>query len=63
MFRQGFGNDTITDFEEGKKKVDVIEIHDNMFADFAAVMANSEQVGSNVVITTADGVNSITLLD
>jgi hypothetical protein len=62
VFKQGFGNDFINDFEEGKKKVDVIEIHDNIFADFADVLAHSTQSGTNVVIT-ADGVNSITLVD
>ena len=64
VFRAGFGNDFINDFEEGKKKVDVIEIHDNIFADFADVLLHSTNDGSgNVVITTADGVNSITLVD
>jgi Ca2+-binding RTX toxin-like protein len=62
VFKQGFGNDFINDLEEGKKKVDVIEIHDNIFADFADVLAHSTQSGTNVVIT-ADGVNSITLVD
>jgi hypothetical protein len=38
----------------------VIEIQDSLFADFAAVQAASQQVGSNVVITL-DASNAITL--
>jgi hypothetical protein len=37
---------------------DVIEFHDGLFANFAAVQAASQQVGSNVLITI-DASNSI----
>jgi hypothetical protein len=43
-----------------KKVGDVIEIDHNIFANFADILANSVQDGSNVVIT-ADAENSITL--
>ena len=58
------GSKLITDFEEGKKGGDVIEFDHKVFADFAAVLANSaEDASGNVVITTPGGANSITLLD
>jgi Ca2+-binding RTX toxin-like protein len=62
VFLSGFGNDVIEDFEPGKKGGDVIAIDHNIFADFVAVLDNSEQNGSNVVIT-ADAENSITLVN
>jgi len=57
VFGSGFGMDNITEFAPGH---DVIELHDGMFADFAAVMANAQQVGSDTVITY-DANNKITL--
>jgi len=62
VFAAGFGNDVIQDFEAGKKQGDVIEIDHNIFADFADILANSMQDGSNVVIT-ADAENSIALVN
>ncbi|MBX9826325.1 MAG: pre-peptidase C-terminal domain-containing protein [Xanthobacteraceae bacterium] len=60
VFKSGFGLDTITDFAAGAASDDVIQIQDELFADFAAVQAASAQVGSNVVITL-DASNTITL--
>jgi hypothetical protein len=60
VFKTSFGHDTLTDFAAGGSSVDIIEIHDDLFADFAAVQAASQQVGSDVVITY-DAYNSITL--
>jgi Ca2+-binding RTX toxin-like protein len=60
VFGAGFGHDTISDFTAAASAKDVIEFHDRLFADFAAVQA--AQVGSDVVITV-DDFNSVTLLD
>lgn len=60
VFQSGFGHDTITDFAAGAGVGDVIELHDDIFADFAAVQAASSQVGSDVLITV-DASNSILL--
>ena len=56
MFGASFGLDTVTDFHNG----DHIEIDDHQFADFAAVLAASHQVGTDVVITL-DAADTITL--
>jgi serralysin len=55
-----FEHDTISDFVAGAGPGDVIKIDDVIFADFAAVLAASTQVGSDVVIIK-DANNSITL--
>ena len=62
VFAPGFGKDTITDFTPGPNsgQHDVIAVDHSIFADFAAVMAASAQVGADTVIT-ADANNSITL--
>lgn len=60
IFRDGFGFDTVTDFAVGAASDDVIEFGDGLFVDFAAVIAASQQVGSNVEITV-DGSNGILL--
>ncbi len=60
VFKAGFGQDTVADFTAGAASGDVIEIHDGLFADFAAVQAASQQIGSDVVITH-DAANTITL--
>jgi Ca2+-binding RTX toxin-like protein len=60
VFHAGFGQDTIADFAAGSGVGDVIEFHDAIFADFAAVLAASQQVGANVRITV-DASNSIVL--
>ncbi len=41
---------TATDFSAGSSVNDVIEFHDGMFANFAAVQAASQQVGDDVRI-------------
>jgi hypothetical protein len=51
-----FGHDTVTDFRSG----DHVEIDDHQFADFSAVLAASQQVGSDVVIAL-DAADVITL--
>ena len=55
-----FGHDTITDFRAGAGTDDFIQFDHTMFADFAAVMAASQQVGADVVITF-DAADSIRL--
>lgn len=55
-FSQNFGNDVITDFVAG---VDEIELDQTMFADYAAVVANTAQVGADVVLS--GGGNALTL--
>jgi Ca2+-binding RTX toxin-like protein len=60
VFHAGFGQDRINDFTAGAGTNDVIEFHDNIFADYAAVMAAASTVGANTVITV-DGSTSITL--
>ena len=55
VFRGSFGNDTVTDF----RSEDVITF-DDVFANFAAVRAASQQVGADTVITAQDG-SSVTL--
>ena len=52
LFGVGFGQDTVTDFQKG----DHIVFDDQVFANFAQVLAsNPQQVGSNVVITDVGG--------
>lgn len=59
-FHPNFGNDSIEDFDTDSVSHDVIQFDTLIFADFAAVLAASQQVGSDVVIT-ADNSNSLTL--
>jgi RTX calcium-binding nonapeptide repeat (4 copies) len=56
LFEDGFGHDVITDLRDG----DRIQFDSDVFANFHAVRAASQQVGSSVVIT-ADADNTITL--
>jgi Ca2+-binding RTX toxin-like protein len=56
-FSAGFGHDTILDFAPGG---DDIQFRTEVFANFAQVMANATQVGTDVVITKDAG-NTITL--
>ncbi len=52
VFRDGFGHDTIVDFEIGSGAAhDVIDFTEAGFADFNAVLAAASQVGSDTVIT------------
>lgn len=55
-----FGHDTITDFVAGPASADVIEFGSSLFADFAAVLAATSQIGANTVITF-DASNTVTL--
>lgn len=56
VFGAGFGHDLISDFGQG----DHIQFAEDVFQDFAAVLAASRQVGSDVVITL-DAANAIVL--
>ncbi len=56
----GFGRDFITDFSAGSAVGDVIEFHDGIFANFAAVQAAATTSGSNTIITV-DANTTITL--
>jgi Ca2+-binding RTX toxin-like protein len=51
IFNTHFGSDTVTDFKVDG--ADVLEFHGNLFADFADLLAHSQQVGADVVITHA----------
>jgi predicted extracellular nuclease len=56
VFEALFGHDVVTDFGRN----DRIELHDGLFGSFQAVLAASQQVGGNTVITL-DADNTITL--
>jgi serralysin len=62
VFAPGFGKDTITDFVAGPNPGphDVIEFDHTIFANFAAVLAASAQVGNDTVIA-ADPQDTLTL--
>ena len=51
VFAAGFGHDMVTDFRSG----DHIAFQDGVFSDFQAVLAASQQVGADVVITLDSG--------
>jgi large repetitive protein len=57
VFSGSVGKDTITDFNASN---DVLQLSQNAFADFSAVLAHAAQAGSDVTITV-DPSNSITL--
>ena len=59
VFGANFGHDVVTDFNRFD---DVIEFHDGLFGNFRAVLAASQQVGNDTVITL-DANNSIVLED
>ena len=48
----GFGSNTINGFTPGQ---DVIQFNHALFANYAAVLADSQQIGGNAVITDAQG--------
>jgi Ca2+-binding RTX toxin-like protein len=50
IFGAGFGHDTIADFAGGPGLGDVIQF-EGLFADFAAVLASTQQIGAHSVIT------------
>ncbi|MDR6671029.1 calcium-binding protein, partial [Rhizobium sp. 1399] len=60
VFKAGFGKDTVTDFAAGAGSLDVLDIGNDLFADFAFVLAAATQVGADTVITH-DANTSITL--
>ena len=60
VFRDNFGNDTISDFAAGAGSQDVIDFKTDQFADFAAVMAAASQAGSDTLISL-DAYHSVLL--
>jgi Ca2+-binding RTX toxin-like protein len=56
-FNPGFGNNTITDFNTSH---DVLQFNAALFANYAAAMADTKQVGANTVITY-DSNDTVTL--
>ena len=60
IFKSGFGLDTLTDFTAGAGSQDVIQLDQDVFADFASVLAAASQVGSDTLITY-DAANVLTL--
>jgi serralysin len=60
IFDAGFGHDTITDFEGGSKVGDVIQMSRTVFVNLEQLLAASQQVGDDVVVT-ADTGNTLTL--
>jgi Ca2+-binding RTX toxin-like protein len=60
IFEIGFGRDTVTDFIAGAGSDDIIAFDDDVFTDFASVLAVASQVGSDTVITV-DSTHSLTL--
>ncbi len=59
-FASGFGRDLVTDFNATSPLHDVLEFSKAVFADAAAVLASSAQIGTDVVITK-DAANSLVL--
>jgi Ca2+-binding RTX toxin-like protein len=58
VFGPGSGSDTITDFAAGSgADRDVIKFDRAVFADYASVLANASQVGSDVVISLGSNFN------
>jgi Ca2+-binding RTX toxin-like protein len=56
-FDPGFGDNTITGFNTSR---DVLQFDTTLFANYAAVMADTRQVGANAIITY-DANDSVTL--
>ncbi|MGQ0674397.1 MAG: Ig-like domain-containing protein [Hyphomicrobium sp.] len=64
VFRRGTGHDTIADFQRGtgaNPLIDVIDLTDFSFADFAELMAHATQDGADTLITL-DADSSLRLL-
>jgi Ca2+-binding RTX toxin-like protein len=59
VFAQDFGQDVIKDFRASGANHDTIEFSKSTFADFDSMLANAQQVGHDVVITS--GTDSLTL--
>ena len=60
IFRDNFGHDTIVGFKVGARSDDVIELHSDVYADFAAVLAAATQFAGDTTLTI-DPLNAITL--
>lgn len=60
IFHANFGQDTIVDLTAGAGSPDVIHFDNDVFADFASVLAAASQVGADTVITHDAG-NVLTL--
>ena len=60
IFKPGFGHDTVTGFQSGAGTDDVIQLENMGYTDLAGVLADTQQVGADAVITV-DASNSITL--
>lgn len=60
VFLAGFGKDTIQDFTAGAGSDDIIAFGNDVFADFASVLAAASQVGSDTLITV-NANNTLTL--
>ena len=56
-FNAGFGNNTITDFNTSH---DVLQFAAALFPNYAAVMADTQQIGANTVVTY-DAIDTVTL--
>jgi len=61
IFENGTGDDQIMDFSTGAGSDDVIDITDFGFADFAELLAATNDSGADTVITL-DGDDSLTLI-
>ena len=53
VFAAGFGDDIITDFQAGKAAGDILQFSKGLFANLGSVLAASQQVGADVVITAS----------
>lgn len=65
VFRDGFGHDTIADFQLSigwRRNGDVLDVSDLGFSSFADVLAHTRQAGFSTVITDPDSGSTITLL-
>ena len=60
VFKANFGKDVVYGFNAGDEYDDVIQLDQDVFADFEAVSAAAHQVGDDVVIAV-DETNTITL--
>ena len=60
VFDYGFGHDVVTDFHPHE---DTISVDHNMWPSFSEVQSHALQVGSDVVLTSEFGDNTITLLN
>jgi hypothetical protein len=60
VFAASFGIDTITGYTASGAGADTIDVSHTMFADWAHLLADAKQSGSDVIIT-ADSTDSITL--